>query len=328
LNGIRAGGRFHKLFCIYIGEQRESKTPVLDKVCGRYMLGFVILSHDSPEQVLRLVDRLAALYGQPPIVIHHDFSKSELDAALLPSCASVVRPHIVTARAQWSLVEATVLGLRGLYARHDAPDWFSVISGADYPVKPATAVLAELRHSPGDAFMQYQHISAETAETEWQHRCVWRYFRRHFRLPDIVQSRMPFAENRAWPGWCAAPSLPFSREFQCYAGSQWFTANRKCAERILRWYDSKNQLTSHYERSRVPVPDESYFQCVLVNDTSLTIVNDNKRYLEWGQSGRPRTLTGQDLPSIMASSAHFARKFALGDAVLDDLDRILGIASR
>jgi hypothetical protein len=38
-------------------------------------IGFIILSHDKPAQLLRLVRRLMKLYGDPPIVCHHDFSK-------------------------------------------------------------------------------------------------------------------------------------------------------------------------------------------------------------------------------------------------------------
>ena len=59
-------------------------------------IGFAILSYNEPEQLLRLVKTLNAMFGDPPIVCHHDFSKCSLDEALFPSNVRFVHPHMVT----------------------------------------------------------------------------------------------------------------------------------------------------------------------------------------------------------------------------------------
>ena len=41
-------------------------------------IGFVILSHNNPQQLRRLVLCLQQAYDNPPIAIHHDFGQSSL----------------------------------------------------------------------------------------------------------------------------------------------------------------------------------------------------------------------------------------------------------
>ena len=59
------------------------------------LLGFVILTHDNPPQILRLINRLVSMFDNPPIVCHHDFSKCDLDTNLFPPNVSFVLPHFV-----------------------------------------------------------------------------------------------------------------------------------------------------------------------------------------------------------------------------------------
>jgi len=290
------------------------------------LLGFVILTHDNPPQILRLINRLVSMFGNPPIVCHHDFSKCDLDTNLFPPNVTFVQPHLVTARARWSLVEAMIAGLRVLYEREDVPEWFILLSGADYPIKPAKVVLAELKETAYDAFVEYVPIDPGAPQTDYQKRCVWRYFRRHIQLPASIQRFMPFCENRALPEWFPHRPLPFSEHFRCYAGSQFFTANHKCVQHILAWHSTQRALADHYYLCRVPVPDESYIQCILCNESSLRIPNDNKRYIDWStETGKPKALTMTDLPALLRSPAHFARKFDMrgGNPILDRLDETI-----
>src|SRR5262249_37084901 len=131
--------------------------------------------------------------------------------------------------------------------------------------------------------------------------------------------------RRAWvPEALARPFLPFSSQFRCYAGSQWFSARRNCAEHILQWHSLNASFARHY--SRTHVPDESYFHSILGNSTQFSVSQDCKRYVDWSAGGNsPKTLGIEDLPDILASTAHFARKFdPLHDSeILDHLDRLL-----
>jgi hypothetical protein len=289
-------------------------------------LGFVLLTHTKPRQSLRLVGRLRVLFGDPVIVCHHDFSKCDLDAQDFPPCVRFVRPHHVTTWGNFSLVEAVIGALRLMYGLPEPPEWFTLLSGADYPAAKATVVLRDLDQGGVDAFVHHEVIDPRHARREWHGTCQQRYLRKRLTMPCPTRRGILARRTVTFSPRLSRYFLPFTPDFQCFAGSQWFTANHRCAERILRWHgDGLRGLRAHYQAA--PIPDESYFQCMLCNDPTLRIRNDNKRYTEWVPgAAHPRTLGAQDLPKIIASGCHFARKFDPDhdSSVLDALDALLG----
>jgi hypothetical protein len=44
-------------------------------------IGFIIVSHKVPTQLMRLIDRLNQLYGDPPISCHHDLHHHPINVA-------------------------------------------------------------------------------------------------------------------------------------------------------------------------------------------------------------------------------------------------------
>ncbi|HEY0170079.1 MAG TPA: hypothetical protein VGB98_03430, partial [Pyrinomonadaceae bacterium] len=70
-----------------------------------------------------------------------------------------------------------------------------------------------------------------------------------------------------------------------------------------------------------------YFQTILANAQGLKLNNNNWRYTDWSPGGpHPKTLLVEDMPALVASTAHFARKFDADTDVriLDELDAFVG----
>ena len=97
-------------------------------------IGFVILSHRDPAQLLRLVQTLNRLYDDPPIACHHDMAQCPLDPSGFPGNVRFVDPSIRTGWAKWSVVRGFIAALRLLYAdtgpERAGPDWFVMMSAA------------------------------------------------------------------------------------------------------------------------------------------------------------------------------------------------------
>ncbi|MCC5616974.1 hypothetical protein LC605_18200 [Nostoc sp. CHAB 5836] len=77
--------------------------------------------------------------------------------------------------------------------------------------------------------------------------------------------------------------------------------------------------------SNLKYTDESYFQTILAHAPNLKLKNDRRRYIDWSTGGpHPKVLLMEDLPNLLASSAHFARKFDIDrdSNILNELDRI------
>jgi hypothetical protein len=300
-------------------------------------IGFVILSHNHPLQLLRLVRTLQRVYDNPPIVCHHDFAQSPALPNEFPPEVRFVSPHVRTRWGRFSVVTATLRALEILY-REAAPDWFFLLSGADYPTMRSEKVVQELTASGADTLLDFREVLANPSNPPYpapenpalQHfvspgnaAIAWhRYKGFHAWFPII--SRGPKIRrhiiNLPFEAWRS----PFNPQFKCFYGDHWFTGKQKVAEILLRPSDKHMQLR-RYLRWRASA-DECYYHTVLGNTPNLKINRATRRFAKWlGGGAHPRILEINDLPEIISSDAYFARKFAPDSQVLDEIDRMLSV---
>ena len=272
-----------------------------------YTIGFAILSHEQPSQIIRLTTTLNKLFDNPPISIHHDQSNSKLDASLLKSRSThLVSDHVVTEWGRFSLVDGTMKALKLMKETTGLPDWIFVISASCYPVKPNSEFLRHLETTSHDAHIGHELIEPNNIHRPWHQICCERYLN---------------SDNH-----------PFYTFFPCYAGSQWFHANRRSIEYLINFHERNPLLRQYYinlEQQRgLIIPDESYCQTILANNFSLSLSENTKHLVDWsGPYGRPRTLDHDDLEILRASDCLFARKFdnACSAQLLGALDEEIGI---
>lgn len=266
-------------------------------------IGFVLVTYKQPEQMLRLVCMLNRVYGEPPIAIHHDFGQCDPGVARFPANVAFVRPHVATGWGTFGVAEGTVRALEILYGHSEGPRWFTLLSGCDYPLQPAAKVLADLDRGGYDAHITHTRIQASAPAGSWERICVDRYLRASLRLPWQREASLHVRQ-----ALIAGPFLPWTPRFHCYAGSQWFSANRDAARAIMQSHQHNQRLRRFYER--VQVVDESYFHTILANTPNLRLNDHNWRYIDWGSGGaHPRTLGEEDMTRALQSDCHFARKF-------------------
>jgi len=295
-------------------------------------IGFVLITHNSPRQAIRLVSRLNSMFGHPSIAWHHDFTFCDLPLDSITTNVSLVRPHLRTSWAKFSVIEATVRAVEVLFRSHSPPDWFVLLSGADYPIKSAAKIVDDLSNSRFDAHIHFERISYKNYQRDWQRLCYDRYFAVKLRVPLISRKLRPTTRTISLRHpFFAARVAPFSTDFSCFAGGQWFCANASAAEFVLEFHRTKPALANYYRRQDVHTifPEESYFQTILCN-SHLQMSQNDWRYTDWsendGWTQHPKTLVMEDFSKLCESTAHFARKFNadLDSGILDALDeRIL-----
>jgi len=307
-------------------------------------IGLAVLSHHQPHQLLRLMRTLNATFENPPIVCHHDFSKCALEDKLFPKNVRFIHPHLVTRWGHISVPLAALCAFR-LLMESDAPDWFVLLSGSDYPVRPAAQIIDELSGNEYDAYLDCREVLYRALPPGQTARCgfgrpewIPLAYDRYFAVPLFwwprlsrtlllagkfpLQKKYVFLRNPSILRWFQAEPPQ-----HIYGGDFWFQANRKAIERLLN--DPSLPDLVRYFRKRWNV-DESLFHTVLCNQADLRICKDHKRYENWSGDGKhPKWLEIADMPKILASGAHFARKFRPDGVVQDLLDEtILGIRGR
>jgi hypothetical protein len=165
-----------------------------------------------------------------------------------------------------------------------------------------------------------------------------RYDYRHWQLgtPSYARDRLIrplMAVNRVQP-WARVSGSYFSvgirrrrtvfgPDFSCYGGS-FFCSLRAACVRYVRDYAKANPDVVDFFRT-VLAPEEVFLHSVLVNSGLFSFTADSKRYVDWagGRATHPKTLGTEDLPAMLASGAHWARKLDLdeGARLFDVIDQ-------
>jgi hypothetical protein len=302
---------------------------------------YFIQNHLGPAQVCRLARAIRRSQPEAFILVAHDgfaghCSAGELRQALDVEVFALREP---ARRGYFSLLQPYFDAIEWL-SDHDVPyDWIVYLSAQDYPTQPLRDFEALLATSGCDGFLRYWDACSPV--NPWgrrkQGRC--RYYFQYFDAPpwispalrllrwgNRVQSRVHchlVYGCRVGVRW---NKPPFEPAHPCYAGTQWTTLSRGCAEYIAENARGDTPLIRWFRRTICP--DEAVIQTLLVNSGRFHLRNDDLRYADFAGStnGRPRLLTARDLPAITESPYYFARKFDLArDAgVLDLLDARIG----
>ena len=286
-------------------------------------VAYIVLSHRNPEQVLRLVGALAEGPAARVLVRHDPRGPSLGTGDIEAAGGEAIQDDIVFEWGGWSQLELILSCLRLALARHD-PRWVLVLSGQDYPLRPLAAIEGELEASAADgrlgAVRAVETRRPPPGEDEFFLRCRYRHYTCPRGLPHLPRAVRGLAYVRELPPRAggrrlAAPPLPF------FASADWLTLGRRALAAALVAADDR-RLMRHFRR--VAVPSESFFASVLMNDATLSIERDHRRFAPFAHEGaaHPETLTSADLERMLASGADFARKFdvAVDSHVLDLLD--------
>jgi len=278
---------------------------------------FVILAHQRPRQVLRLIDSL----GDAPTFLHIDQgSRHEVFEALAWGAERREGVHLLprkrTAWAGWGIPEATLSGLSAAHAhgaRHAV-----VLSGQDYPLVPPAAIQDFSGRNPDTSFMP----SWELPTPMWG---------RHGGLERVRYWHQPIRGHRF--------RVPIPRRLPHgitpFGGSAWSMLSRRAIEDVQRFSARRPDVVRFYRHTWIP--DEMFIHTALHNSrTQSHIVNENLWYMDWDEGEKhPRVLNAGDSEALLEAAGQeseaggparaklFARKFdaAADSDILDVLDK-------
>jgi hypothetical protein len=317
----------------------ESKLPrVSQRFCRTATIAcvevaYLVISHGNPQQVLRLVRALGE-GASGHVFVRHDGRHSQLDPGELEAAGGRgLRDHIDVEWGHWSYLRMLLNALERVRAELD-PDWLLVLSGQDYPLRPLPEIEAQLGSAAHDAFLG----SAWELETERRpgppaddffRRYAYRHVRAPAWMPPLPRRLSGLAYLREMPPplrprlGVRSPRLPFGPDLRCWVSGDWPVLSRRALAAALKAAAENRELMRHYRGS--VAASESFFATVLMNDPGLSVSGDDRRFVKFAPgAARPDPLTAADLDRLVASGAHFARKFDAGvDAsVLDRLDEL------
>ncbi len=282
---------------------------------------YLVLAHAQPRHFGRLVRAIA---GDGDAVFAHVDRRVDIEPFQSAASGSDVRfleKRIAVRRFDFSQVAATLALIEAAFAAPERYGRFVLLSGADFPVKPRTAIRKAF--ASDREFLRVDVRSGPRPFTLGRRRLLVPGLR------GLVQTLLGLMPRRTYGG---SP---------IYGGSQWWALTRPCVEFVLGFVRSHPDYIRFHRFA--PVPDESFFHSIVKASPFAPAISQDysggtkpgpedanvygAHYIDWAaaREAGPKVLTTADLPALRTTPALFARKFMEpeSDEVVAELEEIL-----
>ncbi|MDE5413800.1 beta-1,6-N-acetylglucosaminyltransferase [Alkalihalobacterium chitinilyticum] len=284
-------------------------------------IAYIILAHNKPEQLIRLINRLNE--EDITFIIHYDKNSPDSEFGELKDFFSNYNNIYFSERIKcyWggiNLVRATLGCLSLLQKENIQYDYASLLSGQDYPLFSNSKIKEFFYQNKGKQFMQYfKPINVWKNEDRIRY-----YYFNNYNIRGNSFKKFVFSNfNRI------IKKLNIRRYYypfeEFYGGSQWWSLSKDCINYILDYTRQNGKAVSFFKY--VFIPDEIFFQTIILNsDFKELVVNNHLRYIDWSSDPAPKVLGKEDLNLLINSNKLFARKFDCNkdSEVLDLIDEI------
>ena len=284
---------------------------------------YLILAHNEPALLSRLVDRLDDVRND--IYIHFDRKLSILpDIKTQHAGLYILKDRVDVRWADVSMLEAeyklfhAVVDSGSQYSHHH------LISGVDLPLKNQDYIHSFFAQHQGKEFVGLHQRPMNSHADRALH--YWHPFTRSFRGSGCVFAikrilRYLVIQTQVLLGIRRNATIPFHK------GGQWVSITRELIDYLLEQEDRAFTIFS-----RTFGADE-YFVPTLIWDTPfmerLFDATDESRgamrYIGWRADGQLIDFTSQDLPALQQTEYLFARKFNSRDKAF--LQEILALST-
>jgi hypothetical protein len=264
-------------------------------------VAYLILAHANPAMLKELV---AALNKPKEMVFVHIDKKTAIlpfEKLLAGRCTFIARRENIS-WGGFSMVQATLNLMQAALAAGTF-DYYCLLSGCDYPIKPVPAFESFLAAHAGNEYIGCRNIAGLPPK-----------FKKRYTGFFLFENRSAFLKKLNF-GLTKIQRLFYKRKPYAgrpvFYGSQWWTLTGACVSYILGFVAKRPGCTSYFKYTHVP--DEMFFHTIIAGSAfSDKIQNDNLRYIVFGKGqASPKVWTMADKETLLQSPAYFARKFDL-----------------
>ena len=299
-------------------------------------IAFIMLCHKNSEQINRFIEKLEKFDCE--IFIHCDMKNIEIREKIVHASNIHILSEQDSFDIKWGgteMVSATLSLLRNVVDFSESTkvkfDYVWLLSGQDYIIQTPQNIITEMAKNKK---INYLNITPNNSKKylSYLKRCDIKYFnpnwitKNNFLVKVIKNIYMIITGGRHHTFKIFKRRKPFEGEF--YFGSQWWTLTWECINYILNYCNENKNYIKFFNNTIVP--DECFFQTIVMNSPFKNTVKDNLTFVNWGKNNRsPELITKSQLSEILKNNNkyYFARKFdiSIDKSVIDKIDEELEI---
>lgn len=311
-------------------------------------IAYLILAHQYPEQLIRLIQSRNT--KNTSFFIHINkmtdnavYNKFVQGLSHLPNVHFIQRNVIYM--FDFGHTEASLQGIKEVIESKTDFDYLILSTGQDYSIKSNAYIENFFQENQGKIFLDYMENLTIT-DGLWPNRGndninYWhvRLWKLRFVFPGVLNlsSHNRYCNSEEtwykilsflWDG--LVPLFPFKRKFPKgfipYRGSAYWCFPKDCVDYIYSFLNTNRGKEFINYFKYVDGPDEMFFQTLILNSPLKDrVVNDNLFFIDFENPNptRPRVFEKSDLERLASSPKLFARKFNFTrfPEILDLLDQ-------
>lgn len=264
---------------------------------------YLILAHNNFNHLQRLIGALDD--KDSTFYIHIDKKTGQGYKPTSPR-EEVIPTAIDINWGGFGMVEATLALMNYGMTHNGDTDYFILLSGVDYPVRPRDFLYNQLLQ--GKEYIDIAPVPLPYKPKERYEHYFFDFKRRDAKLwhPLIMAEAL-------------LKKLRIKRKppFSIYAGTQWFALTSGCVQYILRTVKEDKRYIQFFRHTLIP--DEAFFQTIIGNSPWLEQTRASLTYTDWEVPVPPATISQRHIDFLKEHIEfndeygqrfpYFARKF-------------------
>jgi hypothetical protein len=270
-------------------------------------IAFILLCHKDPEGVIAQTLRLTA--AGDCVAIHFDARASTADFTRIRA-ALAANPQVTFARrrikcgwGEWSLVAATLEGLKSAVVAFPGATHFYMLSGDCMPIKTAEYIRGRLEQEEVDYIESFDFFGSDWIKTGIkEERLIYRHWFNERQRKWLFYTSMDLQKR-----FGLARKVP--EDLGIRIGSQWWCLRRRTVEAVLEFVAKRRDVTRFFATTWIP--DETFFQTLvahLVPDREIR--SRTLTFLMFTDYGMPVTFYDDHFDLLVSQEYLFARKIS------------------
>ena len=271
-------------------------------------VAYLILAHAGPAMLKELVTAINK--PKETVFVHLDRKTAmpPFEKLLAGQCTFIEQRENIS-WGGFSMVQATLNLLQAALAAGQF-DYYCLLSGCDYPIKPVHVFESYLATHAGNEYIGCRNIVEQSPK-----------FKKRYTGFFIFENHSEFLKKLNF-GITKIQRLFYKRKPYAgkpiFHGSQWWTLTGACVRHIMDFIAAHPDCMSYFKYTHIP--DTLFFQTIIAHSAFAgKVQNDNLRHIVFEEdSSHPHVWTMADKETLLQSPACFARKFDLsidGDIV-------------
>ena len=246
---------------------------------------YLILAHKNIEQLDLLINKLN---------VNNNSESNQV---------YFIKKRVNCVWGDFSIVKATCLAIDYLVNLNREFTHCVLMSGMDFPIKSNEEIDIFLNKNINNDFVDF---SKDNIYCDSQRYSIYYFKYAHLFKNKIINDLVVKAQYKISYLLKIERNHPLFSDI--YFGSQWWVLSKKTLKSVNDFLKNNPKYINFYKNTNIP--DEFFFQTIIVNQYNENIINNNLHYMIWEEGAwHPNTLTMKDKENILKSDKLFARKF-------------------